>query len=109
MASLFSGDYTADPTQAESLTVTVANVLNANVTAPSASFYIATKYDSEGFDVDDSTGLNVSYSGTRGAIDFSTTSVTVVNPTVGATSSYDIEFRATNGLYRLSYVVLELP
>ena len=63
-------------------------VLNYNLTRPSSSFYILTKYDQEGYDVDDSTGLNISFSATNGLLEFSQIFITADSYVVGATATY---------------------
>jgi len=74
-------------------------VANALETRPSSSFLILTKYDSNGYNVDDSTGFSIIHSATQGSMDPTSTSVTVSNLMVGATTTYKIQFNAIHGLY----------
>lgn len=60
------------------------------MTRPSSTFQILTKYDSNGYNVDDSTGISIIFSATQGSFNLATTNVSVRNLMVGATTTYTI-------------------
>ena len=102
ITNLFSVDFTADAINP--IYINVPNVINANVTRPSTSFFISTQYDTDGFDVDDSTGKYITVQSTFGLLDQSTTKVVTAIPTVGAKSTYNITFKVKDGFYNLGFL-----
>jgi len=49
------------------------------VTRPSSTFQILTKYDSNGYNVDDATGISIIFSATQGSFNLATTTVSIQN------------------------------